>query len=201
MHFVPFTGIAIPIGDATNAPRDSLGARYSWQWVPLEVGLGAKIVDEFYVGAYFNVGLGWEGSDARTKGRCDAGDGLEDDNSCSSVSVHAGVELRYTFTPADAMSGWLGYGIGATSVTETISDAGRYSESSTVQGIDFARLSGGLDFRVKRGFGLGPYAILSIGRFMHQRTSVLDEVTFSGAIPDPAFHAWLGLGLRMVVFP
>jgi hypothetical protein len=28
-----------------------------------------------------------------------------------------------------------------------------------------------------------------------------DVVTFSGDIADPAFHAWLTVGLRMVIFP
>jgi opacity protein-like surface antigen len=201
MHFVPFTAIAIPFGRATDAPHDSLGGRYSWHWMPFEVGMGTKVLDQLYVGAYVNLGVGWEGSDRHTEARCEAGDDLDDDVSCSSVSVHGGVELRYTFAPSEPISGWVGYGIGVTSVSQTISDVGQYSETSTAQGIELARLSGGVDFRVKRGFGLGPYAVVSIGRFIHQRTEVRDTITFSGAIEDPAIHAWLCLGLRMVVFP
>ena len=202
MHIVPFTGVAFPFGQATNAPRDSLSSRYSWHWVPLEIGLGAKVLDELYLGVYFNAGVGWEGSDVSTEARCEAGETvLDDDVSCSSVSFHGGVELRYTFTPADALSGWIGYGVGATSASQTISDAGRYREVTTAQGFELARLSGGLDFRVKRGFGLGPYALVSIGRFEHQRTEIQNKVTFSGAVDDPAFHVWLGVGLRIVVFP
>jgi hypothetical protein len=85
--------------------------------------------------------------------------------------------------------------------SETISDEGRYRETSTASGIELARLSGGLDFRVKRGFGLGPFALLSIGRFGNQRTEIKNVVSHSGSIDDPALHAWLCLGLRMVVFP
>jgi hypothetical protein len=136
-----------------------------------------------------------------TEARCEAGDGLDDDVSCSSVSFHGGVELRYTFAPAEPLTGWIGYGVGVTSATQTISDAGGYREVTTVQGFELARLSGGLDFRVKRGFGLGPYALLSLGRFEHQRTEIRDQVTYSGSIAEPSFHVWLGLGLRMVVFP
>jgi hypothetical protein len=201
MHLVPFTAIAFPFGNATDAPRDSLSGRYSWHWIPLEVGLGAKVLDQLYVGAYVNLGLGWEGGDQRTEARCEAGDDVDDDVSCSSVSVHGGIELRYTFAPSDSVTGWAGYGIGATSVTQTISDVGRYSETATAQGIELARLSGGLDFRIRRGFGLGPFAVVSVGRFVHQRTEINDAITFSGPIEDPAIHAWLCLGLRMVVFP
>jgi hypothetical protein len=99
------------------------------------------------------------------------------------------------------MGGWVGYGIGVTSASQSISDAGRYSETSTAQGIELARLSGGLDFRLTRGFGMGPFASVSIARFTHERTEVRNLVTFSGNIDQPAVHAWLSIGLRMVIFP
>ena len=97
--------------------------------------------------------------------------------------------------------GFIGYGVGITSGSQTISDAGRYSETSTARGVDYARLSGGLQFRPTRGFGLGPFAVASIGRYTHQRTEINGVVTYSGDLPDRAFHAWLMLGLRMVIFP
>jgi len=201
MHFVPMTAISLPFGDASGGRGDRLSARYGWQWVPLELGMGAKVSDEIYVGAYFNVGVGAEGSDSRTEKRCEAGNDVSDDVSCSAASVRVGIEARYTFTPADSFSGWVGYGIGFTSATQSISDAGRYSESNTAQGLEAARLSGGLDFRFKRGFGMGPYALVSLGRYTHQRTEIRDVAVSSGDIPDPAFHAWVSLGLRMVIFP
>jgi hypothetical protein len=169
--------------------------------VPFDIGLGAKIIDELYVGGYLNLGVGYEGSDLKTEQRCEAGDDLGDDVSCSSVNVHAGIELRYTFSPAEGATGWLGYGVGITAATQSISDAGRYEETSTAQGIDWARISGGLDFRFSRGFGLGPFGVFHVGRYTHQRTEMHDVATFSGDIADPAFHAWLTVGLRMVIFP
>ena len=70
-----------------------------------------------------------------------------------------------------------------------------------MQGIDWARLSGGFDFRLVRGFGIGPFAVAHVGRYVHQRTEIREVVTFSGEVADPAFHAWLTLGLKMVIFP
>lgn len=201
MHLVPLTGIIFPFGDATGAPRDSLSARYAWQWVPLEVGLGAKVTDEIYIGAYFNFGVGLEGRDLAVEGRCDSGTDAVDDVSCSSTSVRLGLEARYSFTPAESMNGWLGYGFGFTSGIQSISDVGRYSETATASGLELARLTGGLDFRFKRGFGLGPYAMASVGRYMHQNTEIRNVETFSGSIDDPSLHVWLGLGLRLVIFP
>ena len=147
MHFVPLTAMSFPFGSATGERSDSLSSRYSWQWVPFDIGLGAKLIDELYVGGYLNLGVGYEGSDLKTEKRCEAGDDLGDDVSCSSVNVHAGLEVRYTFAPAESASGWLGYGVGITAATQSISDAGQYEETSTVQGIDWARISGGVDFR------------------------------------------------------
>jgi len=201
MHFVPLTAVMFPFGEATGERSDALSSRYSWQWMPLEIGIGAKVIDELYFGAYLNVGVGLEGSDRRTEGRCEAGNDFTDDVSCSALSVRLGIETRYTFTPADSMSGWLGYGLGMTTGSQTISDAGRYSETSTARGIEWARLSGGLDFRASHGFGLGPFAMISLGRYTYQRTEINDVETFAGSIDKPAFHAWAALGLRMVVFP
>lgn len=201
MHFVPLTAVIFPFGDATGDRGDSLSARYGWQWMPFEIGLGAKITDEIYLGGYLNLGVGSEGGDLATSSRCEAGDDVEDDVACSAVSVRAGIEARYTFTPSESSSGWLGYGVGFTSGTQYISDAGRYSETTSSQGIELGRVTGGLDFRAKRGFGLGPFGMVSIGRYTHTRTEIRDLVTFSGDIEDPDIHLWVGVGLRMVVFP
>lgn len=201
MHFVPMTALMFPFGEASGATGDTLSARYAWQWQPFEVGLGAKITDELYLGGYLNVGVGLEGSDLASEARCDAGTDTVDDVSCSAASVRAGLEVRYSFTPAEPMSGWIGYGFGFTSGSQYISDVGRYGETSTASGLELARLTGGLDFRFKRGFGLGPYAMASIGRYTHRRTEINNVATFSGDIDEPGVHLWLGLGLRMVIFP
>jgi hypothetical protein len=201
MHFVPLTALLFPFGSATGGRGDTLGARYGWQWMPLEVGLGAKVIDELYFGAYLNVGWGLEGGDLHTETRCEAGNDAVDDVSCSAVSVRLGLEARYTFTPAESISGWLGYGFGMTFGSQTISDTGRYSETSTAQGLELARLTGGLDFRTSRGFGLGPFAMVSFGRYTHQKTEINNVVTFSGSVDEPAVHAWASIGLRMVAFP
>jgi len=201
MHFVPLTGVLFPFGGATSGRGDSLSSRYGWQWMPLELGLGAKLIDSLYLGGYLNVGVGWEGSDLRTEAHCEAGNDAVDDVSCSAVSTRLGLELRYSFTPAESMNGWIGYGIGMTTGSQTISDAGRYSETSTAQGIELGRLTGGLDFRASSGFGLGPFALVSLGRYMHQKTEINGVVTSSGSIDNPALHAWVSLGLRMVIFP
>jgi hypothetical protein len=200
MHLVPFTALSIPFLAATDAAGDDLSARYSWHWMPFEIGLGAKVIDPLYIGGYLNVGVGYEGDDPSTERRCEAGQDVSDDVSCSSTSVHLGLEGRWAFTPADSLTGWVGLGGGLTFGFQTISDEGRYSETSSAQGYE-ARVSGGLDFRASRGFGLGPFAAVSLGQYVHQRTEIRNDVTFSGDIEDPATHAWVSLGFRLVFFP
>ena len=201
MHFVPLTGVLFPFGSATGARGDSLSNRYGWQWVPFEIGLGVKITDELYLGPYLSVGVGAEGSDLAVEKRCEAGDDVIDDVSCSAVSVRMGLEVRYTFTPAEQMSGWVGYGFGYSGGSQTISDEGRYTETETARGLELARLTGGLDFRLTRVFGLGPYAVASIGRYNAQRTEIRNGEASNRDIAEPATHVWLGLGLRMVILP
>lgn len=201
MHLVPMAAIAFPVLDATDEPGDSLSARYGWQWMPFEIGLGGKIIEPLYIGGYLNVAVGSEGDDRHTERHCESGNDVSDDVSCSGTSVHLGLELRYAFTPADSLSGWVGYGFGYTAGVQTISDEGRYSETSTAQGFELARLSGGLDVRAARGFGFGPFAVISVGRYVHRRTTINNDVTFSGEIEEPTQHAWLSAGLRLVFFP
>ena len=195
------TGLSFPVGDATSAPGDSLGARYAWQ-VPLAFDIGAKIGPSFFLGAYLGFGFGAEGSDVRVEDLCDDDDDdLENDVSCSAITIRFGFEAQYHFMPGERMNGWVGYGAGWESATETITDRAQgYSESATAHGFTYASLSGGLDFRSKT-VGAGPYAEVALGRFTRQTTEVDNIEAAKGDISDPAWHAWISVGLRMVLFP
>lgn len=192
------TGVSIPGGRATGDPGDKLARRYAWQ-IPFAIDLGAKVTRSVFVGGYLQLGFGAEGSDARVEALCDDDDSdFENDVSCSVVSARLGVEAQYHFQPASDLNPWLGYGIGLEIDSQSLSDTTGYREMNTATGITWAQLSGGLDFRNAVGFG--PYAELSIGRFMQTRTRVGDfESTVS--IDDRAFHVWTTLGLRLVVRP
>jgi hypothetical protein len=195
------TGLSFPVGDVSGAPGDSLGARYAWQ-VPLVFDIGAKIGPSVFLGAYLGFGFGAEGSDPVVEGLCDDDDdNLENDVSCSAVTVRFGFEAQYHFMPGEKMNAWVGYGAGWEAATQTLSDRTQgYSESTTAHGFTYASLSGGLDFRT-RVVGAGPYAEVAAGRFTRQTTEVSNVEAGEGDISDPAWHAWISLGLRMVLFP
>ena len=84
---------------------------------------------------------------------------------------------------------------------QAVHDREQHQKHDRESGLELARLSGGLDFRLKRGFGLGPYAMVSIGRYLRQHTEIRNVETSSSSIGSPATHAWIGIGLRMVIFP
>ena len=195
------TGLSFPMGDVSGAPGDSLGARYAWQ-VPLVFDIGAKIMPSVFLGAYLGFGFGAEGSDPAVEGLCDDDDdNLENDVSCSAITVRFGFQAQYHFMPGEKMNGWVGYGAGWEAATQTISDRTQgYTESTTAHGFTYAALSGGLDFRT-RVVGAGPYAEVALGRFTRQTTEVDNIEVGKGDISDPAWHAWISLGLRMVLFP
>lgn len=193
------TGLGIPLGDASDAPGDSLAARYSWQWA-LDVGLGAKVTEDIYIGTYLGFSLGFEGNDSQIEALCDDDDSnLENDISCSSATARIGLEGIYSFSPDERWNPWLGYGFGGELATQSIHDRqqGR-KESATSTGYTWAKLSFGADYR--RAVGLTPFGELAFGRFNNTDTTV-DGDSMRIAIPDRAIHYWLSFGLRLVILP
>lgn len=194
-------GVAVPFGQATTEPGDSLGRRYAWQ-LPFEVGLGFKPNPNMYVGGYLGFGLGGEGSEELITAYCDDDDAnLENDIACTAVSLRAGIEGQYHFMPANEWNPWVGYGIGFEAVDMSVNDTnGGYSESTFTSGITWAKLQAGIDFRGDP-LGVAPFMEGAVGRYTTARTEVKGVETFSGDLDGPAFHVWLTLGLRLVFFP
>jgi hypothetical protein len=194
------TGLSIPTGKATGTAGDSLGARYSWAWL-WQLDLGAKVTESVHLGIYTSVGLGFEGSDRSIEEYCDDDDDdFENDISCAAASLRFGAHLQYHFAPDRTIDPWLGYGLGWEYSALQLTDQRRnFRESNNSWGVTYAKLDGGLDFRWP--VGLGFYGEAAVGRFTRSSTRVNQQLTYSGAVPNPAFHAWLTIGLRGVLFP
>jgi opacity protein-like surface antigen len=192
------TGVSAPMGNASGDSGDKLARRYAWQ-IPFAVDLGAKVTRFVFVGGYLHLGVGAEGSDARVEDLCDDDDeDWENDVSCSAVNVRLGIEAEYGFDPGGHVSPWLGYGFGMEAGVQSIRDSTGYRENNTATGITWAQLSGGLD--VRNAVGWGPFAELSLGRYMTTRTEVGGQHSTTD-IDDRAFHVWATLGMRLVVRP
>jgi opacity protein-like surface antigen len=195
-------GLMVPFGAATSDAGDGLRDRYSTQGF-LSLDLGAKLGESFFLGGYMGFSFGSEGSDTAVEQACeDNDDDGNNDVSCSTSTLRLGVLFRYSFAPAERANPWLGYGIGWTQANQEIDDrvTGR-RESTTVSGIELARLAAGVDFRLSKAIGLGPELVAAFGRYSDTETQVNGDETFSGDIESPAIHTWLSLGFRLVLFP
>ncbi len=193
-------GLMFPGGRATAAGRDLLGSRYSWQ-VPFTLDLGVKPIPNVFVGTYMGFSKGAEGNDTKIEGYCDDDDeDFENDIACDSYTLRIGLQVQYHALPDERWNPWIGYGFGFIAANQSIEDREKNrSEDTTVSGLTFAQISGGVDFR--SALGVGPYGEVSIGRFNSTRTVIDNEDRFEGAIDERAIHYWLSIGVRLVVRP
>lgn len=194
------TGLKFPFGEATGRQGDGFARRYAFQW-PLVFDLGAKLHESIYLGGYFGLGFGSEGDDSRIEAYCDDNDdNFQNEVSCSVLSIELGLRAQYHFRPGKPINPYVGYGIGFAAVHQAIKDQGNgYSEESRSSGIDYAKLEFGVDFR--KAVGFGPFLELTAGRFTREVSEVNGDETFRGSIDRGAWHYWLMVGGRLVVFP
>jgi len=174
------TGYSTPLG---NAMKDSPMSDWFTGQVPFVIDVGGKPWEHLFFGGF----LGLSGGGA--------GDALVDCTGCSSIGVRFGAEALYSFLPGGRVDPWLGYGIGFAYV-----DVGDDSGTVDLSGFEPAILSGGVDFRLSRVFGLGPFVELSLGRYS---TIGAESGDFgvTNDLDERATHAWLTLGVRGVFFP
>lgn len=192
-------GAGVPFGKATGEEGDTQKSRYSTQ-LAWEIALGGKPTPSLYIGGYAGAWGGAEGDDPYARTLCR--EGADRDVDCDSYSSRVGAEIQWHFIPAGGVNPWIGYGLAYEWASESITDdvAGR-TEESWVHGMQFGRLQAGLDIRLGKVFGLGPYVQAEFGRYVHQTTEVYGKETHSGDIENKALHGWFGTGLRLVLFP
>jgi hypothetical protein len=177
------TGVSVPLGNAQQGGKMSDLASNQ---VPILMDIGGKVIPELFLGGYF--GLGFGGAAGQTKNYCDV-----NDFTCVAVSLHLGIEAQYQIIPAGRVDPWLGYGFGFESVAVS---QGNNSDDVGYAGFEFARIMAGVDFRVNRVFGVGPFFDLAMGQY-----STISQGSVSQDITASATHEWLTFGARFVFFP
>lgn len=192
------TGYAIPFGKVSGersfdgAADDEMSDFVSGQ-VPLFVEVGAKIIPNLFVGGYF--GLGFGGSAGKTGDLCDT-----PDTTCVGVGFRLGIEAQYAFIPQGPVNPWIGYGLGIESVALGMSTDGS-SSSFGYGGFEYARFSGGADFRLNRVFGMGPFIDVALGTYTSYSYDPDSGPKLSGDLDEKAMHGWITIGARFVFFP
>jgi hypothetical protein len=119
--------------------------------------------------------------------------------------TRVGIEATYSFLPDRRWNPWVGSGIGVEWFASSLEDPlVQHSESTTNRGFTLA-LSTGIDRRSLVGFG--PLLEAAVGEFTHRETEVgpvlgaASSDKHSGPIHHPALHAWILVGLRLVLNP
>lgn len=202
LQMAALTGLRFPMGDATHESGDTLAARYSAQ-LPLVLEIGTKLTEHVHVGGYLGMAFGFEGSADGVEKYCDDDDdNLNNDVSCSVYAYRAGIQAQYHLAPSAEYNPWFGYGFGVETFIQKLQDSPRnFEERTQTTGLNVAKLDLGVDYRAKRGVGMGLYSEASVGRFLHSRTEINGNATYVGKLEDPAWHLWLGAGVRLVLFP
>lgn len=186
------SGYSLPLGKANGSEGGELSNLSSGQ-VPLLIELGGKVVPHLFLGGYLGVAAGPVGGD--TDDLCD-----RENYDCFTAGVRAGLQGQFQIFPHSVVNPWVGYGIGYESLVVRISD-GDDDGSITNGGPEYARVMAGLDFRLSRGFGFGPFVDLTIGKYTRYRQDLPGEDESEGDVPQAATHEWLTLGARFVLFP
>ncbi|HEX5098761.1 MAG TPA: hypothetical protein VFV94_04645 [Polyangiaceae bacterium] len=173
------TGYAVPLGKAED---DLDMSDFASGQVPIFVEVGGKPIKHLFLGGY--MGFGFGGPAGFLKEACNG--------RCSAASFRLGIEGQLHMLPAALANPWLGYGIGLESVAVGTSG----DDSIAFAGVELARFSAGVDFRLTEVFGVGPFVDFSMGNY-----SSISLGDVSVDIPHTTLHEWLTLGARFVFFP
>lgn len=195
-------GLEGPSGPATGAAGDTMSARHSVLAGSMGLDPGWKVTDAVFVGGYVTMIPTGSGENPRIERACEDSDSDgKDDVLCDAATYRFGAQGQYHFRPAETVNPWLGLGAGYEIETQSVDAySPRRTESTTSRGWELT-LTGAVDFRFGRVFGLGLWCSTQFGWYVSSTTTINGRTTFDGSIPDTAMHRWTGGGLRMVLFP
>jgi hypothetical protein len=190
-------GYGVPLGSA--AENADLSDFIKGQ-IPIWVDLGYRITPNVMAGAYFFYGFGLV-ADRMCQEPAD----------CSAHDMRLGLQGQYRFSPDGEINPWLGAGVGLEwlgNSAEVSQGAMKMSLSSTLFGIQFLDLQGGVDFAVSETAGIGPFLSLSLAQFNSGSASAscsglpagfsCNSSGTDGDINNKALHEWLIIGARGV---
>lgn len=112
---------------------------------------------------------------------------------CSAWAARVGLQAAWTFSGDDGSAPWLGLASGYAWVSEDRTRDG--TVTTRYHGFEPLALQGGVEWRVVRWLALGPYGMVSLGRYARYSVDTGIEQA-SAAVPHRAVHAWLEAGIR-----
>ncbi|MBX3211634.1 MAG: hypothetical protein KF850_06345 [Labilithrix sp.] len=187
------SGLSFPIGAFRDRGDAVVGGRPEAKHlvgpqIPLTLDLGAKVTKWLFVGGYVSFAAGLAAGELSS-----ACDDLRLD--CRSLTFRVGAQVAYAIAPDDFANPWIGYGLGYSSVT--VGDDGA---DVTYRGFDFGHFMAGLDLRLSRTFGIGPFVDFTVGKYA-SRTIETPAARIAADISGRSFHYWLTVGPRLTILP
>lgn len=162
--------------------------------IPLTFDLGMRIGKYVYVGGFASYGFLSTICPQANPGytiHCDGHD------------VRGGIDAQIHIVPRGKVDPWVGFGFGhewlTTSLTVSDGSGSPATDKQTFDGWNFADVMVGLDFRMARGLGFGPYLELTSGSFGSDSESVSGGGSSQSASSDfssTSSHQWFTLGVR-----
>jgi hypothetical protein len=187
------TGVAVPLGEVDKG--DSISDTFTPQ-VPIIADIGVKVIPQLFLGGYVGISAGGVGD--VIKKACDRV-GVD----CLAVGFRIGIEGQLHIAPDARWNPWVGYGIGYEIAGASGSKAGN-KLSAALGGVEFAHFMGGVDYRISRVVGIGPYADFALGQYSIaslEATSGGSTTKTDGDIKDKSLHEWLLIGVKITFFP
>src|SRR5262245_10183007 len=143
-------GYGYPLGNSGEATKLSTSIT---GMVPIWIDAGYRISPHFYMGAFFQYGLGLPPDTPGCAGGCSVND------------IRFGLNGHYHFTLSEKLQPWVGVGFGLENVTSSSESGvdnatvgGAISGNAQLKGIEFLNLQGGLDIAGQtRFFSFGPF--------------------------------------------
>jgi hypothetical protein len=174
-------GYGVPFGKSINDTNwsDNISGM-----IPFWADVGYRIDSNWYLGGFFQYGLGFLPS-----GLCPTG------LSCSTYDLRFGANLHYHFLPNQTLDPWVGIGAGYEISTISVSAQGS-SASTSVNGFEFGNAQLGLDYKISSAFGIGPFATFTVAQFSNVSADAI--VQPQPTVNSKGIHEWLIFGLRGV---
>lgn len=182
-------GISTPAGMAAEgvSMRDTFGEQ-----VTVGVELGIRTTPHLSVGVFAEGGVGAAGP-AYQSTSC-SGSGWSCEGGAASGRIGMGV--RYHLSPYAPVDPWVGYAVALSGAVASGDDAfGSYSR--TLTGVEYAKLSAGVDLRLSRRSAVGLYAEWTSGLYTEVTDRADGAVTGSGDLRNPTTHTWFTVGPRL----
>jgi hypothetical protein len=189
-----FHGIEFGVRVGYGIPLGTAGDNASFSdvikgMVPFWADIGYRFDPNWYVGGFFQFGLGFLPSNTQL---CGTG-GV----SCSLNDLRFGLNAHYHFLPAETLDPWVGVGAGYEILNLSASATG-VSASASTRGFEFGNVQLGLDFKISPAFAVGPFATFTIAQFSNNSASINGQDVASPGYTNKGIHEWLVFGVRGV---